>query len=170
MPQGEVGEIVVQGDLVTRRYFERPRADALAKIREGRRIWHRMGDVGWQDKKGRIWFCGRKDHRVSIGANTLFTVPCEAIFNNHPDVYRSALVGIGTRPHQTPLICIELEKAAARKDRAKIASELKALAKDNRLTRDIRTILFHRSFPVDIRHNSKIFREQLAAWAGDRLS
>jgi len=169
-PQGEVGEIVVQGDLVTRRYFERPRADALAKIREGRRIWHRMGDVGWQDKKGRIWFCGRKDHRVGVGDNTLFTVPCEAIFNNHPDVYRSALVGIGARSHQTPLICIELESAAAQKDRGQIESELRALAEGNPLTRDIQTILFHRSFPVDIRHNSKIFREQLAVWAEGRIS
>ena len=34
-----------------------------------------------------------------------------------------------------------------------------AMAGGNPLTRSIGTILFHRAFPVDIRHNSKIFRE-----------
>ena len=28
------------------------------------RIWHRMGDLGYFDSEGRLWFCGRKAHRV----------------------------------------------------------------------------------------------------------
>ncbi len=36
-------------------------------------------------------------------------------------------------------------------------------------TRAIETILFHPSFPVDIRHNAKIFREKLAVWAARKL-
>jgi acyl-CoA synthetase (AMP-forming)/AMP-acid ligase II len=84
----EVGEIVVKGDLVTRQYFENPAADAMAKITDGTEIWHRMGDLGWQDQKARIWFCGRKSHRVITENETLFTIPCEAIFNNHPRVFR----------------------------------------------------------------------------------
>ena len=38
------------------------------------------------------------------------------------------------------------------------------LAQAHEITQGIRIILFHDAFPVDIRHNAKIFREQLAVW------
>ncbi len=167
---GEMGEITVSGDLVTRQYFEKPEADATAKIEDKNSFWHRMGDVGWKDSKGRIWFCGRKSHRVKTKENTLFTIPCEAIFNNHPQVFRSALVGIGTRNQQKPVICIELKRTRHKLNKKRIKKELLELAGQNELTKDIKTILFHKSFPVDIRHNSKIFREKLARWAEKKLS
>ena len=167
---GEMGEITVAGDLVTRRYFQNPEADAKAKIEDKDSFWHRMGDVGWKDSRGRIWFCGRKSHRVVTRENTLFTIPCEAIFNNHPQVLRSALVGIGSRNQQQPVICIELKQSRHRLNKKTIKNELLELAGRNELTKDIKTILFHKSFPVDIRHNSKIFREKLARWAEKKLS
>ena len=166
---GEMGEITVAGDLVTRQYFEKPEADAVAKIEDKDSFWHRMGDVGWKDSKGRIWFCGRKSHRVVTKENTLFTIPCEAIFNNHPQVFRSALVGIGLPNRQKPVICIELKRSRHRLNKKTIKNELLELAEQNELTKDIKTILFHKSFPVDIRHNSKIFREKLARWAEKKL-
>jgi acyl-coenzyme A synthetase/AMP-(fatty) acid ligase len=167
---GEIGEIVVRGDLVTRRYFRRPEADALAKIEDDRSFWHRMGDLGWQDTKGRIWFCGRKSHRVVTVEETLFTIPCEAIFNQHPDVYRSALVGIGPRQDQVPVMCIELENGVSIRSRSRIKKELITTAQANPLTHNIQHILFNKAFPVDIRHNSKIFREKLAVWAEKRIN
>jgi olefin beta-lactone synthetase len=167
---GEMGEIAVAGNLVTRQYFEKPEADAMAKIEDEDFFWHRMGDVGWKDSKGRVWFCGRKSHRVLTKENTLFTIPCEAIFNNHPQVFRSALVGIGPRNQQTPVMCIELKKSRHRLNKKTIKNELLELAVQNEFTKDIKTILFHKYFPVDIRHNSKIFREKLAVWAEKRLS
>jgi acyl-CoA synthetase (AMP-forming)/AMP-acid ligase II len=169
VPAGEVGEIVVKGDLVTRKYFERPEADALAKIQEGKNFWHRMGDLGWLDQKGRIWFCGRKNHRVITEKGTLFTIPCEAIFNNHPRVFRSALVGVGPPPAQKPVICIELDSSDKGNNQERLTEKLLDLAKRHELTRSIETVLYHKSFPVDIRHNSKIFREKLAVWAEKQL-
>ena len=168
LPDGEIGEISVRGDQVTRGYYERPRDDALAKIVDGDTFWHRMGDLGWIDKKGRIWFCGRKSHRVVCSNKTMFTIPCEAIFNNHPRVYRSALVGVGPQGRQRPVVCIELVPEDAGKDKKGLKKELLALAKSSPISEDIETILFHRAFPVDIRHNSKIFREQLAVWAENK--
>ena len=169
LPDGEIGEIVVQGNLVTKSYFQRPKDDGLGKIKHGGMFWHRMGDLGWVDKEKRLWFCGRKSHRVTTEKETLFTIPCEAIFNNHPDVFRSALVGIGKTGQQKPVICIEMEKAGVKTNREKVLEELSTLAKGNVMTARIETFLFHKSFPVDIRHNSKIFREKLALWAKKKI-
>ena len=170
LPPGDIGEIAAQGDVVTREYFRRPRHDALAKIRDPRGIWHRMGDLGWKDKIGRIWFCGRKSHRIVTETETLFTIPCEAVFNGHPQVHRSALVGIGPRGHQLPVICIEpVNYREAKRNEGALRDALLALADAHVHTRPIRIMLLCKTFPVDIRHNAKIFREKLAVWAARKL-
>jgi acyl-CoA synthetase (AMP-forming)/AMP-acid ligase II len=169
MQEGEIGEIVVQGECVTHHYFERPHDDALAKIKDGDKFWHRMGDLGWRDQHGRLWFCGRKSHRVQGDGKTYFTIPCEAIFNAHSRVFRSALVGVGSAPQQKPVICIELNANDNGQNKTTLTKELLKLAKTNILTEDIDTILYHREFPVDIRHNAKIFREKLASWAAEKV-
>jgi hypothetical protein len=68
---------------------------------------------------------------------------------------------------------VELEPAvrADLKDdtRDEIRAELRALGARHECTRDIDTILFHPAFPVDARHNAKIFREKLALWAGRQV-
>jgi acyl-coenzyme A synthetase/AMP-(fatty) acid ligase len=167
--KGEVGEIAIKGALVSRHYFNNPEADLLTKIKDGNGFWHRMGDLGWMDTKGRIWFCGRKSQRVITSGETLLTIPCEAIFNLHPSVFRSALVGVGPRPNQKPVIIIELTRSDKGKDKKKLKEELLNLATGHKLTKNIQTVLFHKAFPVDIRHNSKIFREKLAIWAQKKL-
>jgi olefin beta-lactone synthetase len=169
LPPGEIGEIVVKGQVVTRQYDHLPEATHLAKIHDGDSIWHRMGDVGYLDDTGRLWFCGRKAHRVETADGPLYTVRCEAIFNTHDAVYRTALVGVGPdRSVQTPVIIVEthpehVPNSPAARD--ELAEQLLAIGATSPLTRTIRRVLFHRSFPVDIRHNAKIKREQLAAWA-----
>jgi len=164
IPDGGVGEITVKGDIVTKQYYRRPKDQADAKIKDHGTIRHRMGDLGRIDKKGRIWFYGRKNHRIVTWKETLFTIPCEAIFNNHKRVFRSALAGAGIRPNQKPVICIELHKGDSRKGLNLLEKELLAIASGNELTKNIKTVLFKKTFPVDIRHNSKIFREKLSQW------
>jgi acyl-CoA synthetase (AMP-forming)/AMP-acid ligase II len=166
--RGEVGEITVKGSLVTTTYYNNSDANELAKISENGGIRHRMGDLGWMDNSGRVWFCGRKNHRVETGTETLYTISCEAIFNKHPDVFRSALVGIGERYHQIPVIIVELEKTSSR-SKYDVKNELIALARTFENTKSIKYVLFHKAFPVDIRHNSKIFREKLAVWAEEKI-
>ena len=167
--QGEIGEITVKGPVVSPEYFGRAESTALAKIRgEGGILYHRMGDTGWKDADGRLWFCGRKNHRVTAASGTLFTIPCESVFNVHKEVRRTALVGVGQAGAQKPVLCVELEKGAA--ERPSLREELLALGAANERTKNIRTILFHPGFPVDIRHNAKISREKLAAWAEERLA
>jgi olefin beta-lactone synthetase len=182
LPMGQIGEIIVQGPSVTRHYLRRPDADAMAKIAEPEEgadpdapvpFWHRMGDVGYLDDQERLWYCGRKSHIVSTSKGHLYTEPCEAIFNEHPRVLRSALVGIGRRGDQTPVIIVEpVQGQYPRRsgDRQKFSSELQKLATDNPLTLDIQTVLFHQSLPVDVRPNSKINRERLTLWAANSRS
>ncbi len=190
LPAGEIGEIAVKAAHATRAYFDLPAATALSKIPDPASahepanggFYHRMGDVGYLDAQGRLWFCGRKAHRVETvtpqGTVTRFSIPCEGVFNVHPKVYRTALAGVLRAGVMQPVLCVELEAAAddARaRDGAGTASQdeireaLRVLGAAHAHTRDIKTFLFHPSFPVDVRHNAKIFRDKLAVWAAQQL-
>jgi acyl-CoA synthetase (AMP-forming)/AMP-acid ligase II len=171
LPQGEVGEFVARGPVVAESYFELPEATLLTMLKgpDGA-LWRRMGDLGWKDASGRLWFCGRKSQRVTTASGTLFTVSCEAIFNNHPDVSRSALVGTGPQGSMTPVIVVEPKKKLSPARWRSVIEELTTLAKANPRTRAISIFLLHPSFPMDVRHNAKIGREKLAIWAAKELS
>lgn len=164
---GEIGELTVRGPVTTRGYWRRPEDDRRSKITgEDGVIWHRMGDTGWIDDQGRLWFCGRKSHRVETASGRLFSVCCEAIFNQHPEVRRCALVGVGPKP----VIVVEHVSGKVPRDPERLTEELKTLGKNSPLTAEITTLLYYPgTLPVDVRHNAKIRREVLAVWAGQRL-
>jgi len=162
----EIGEICVRGPQVTRSYFNREASTKLAKIDcDDGTFFHRMGDLGYRDETGRIWFCGRKAHRVVTADRVYYSIPCESIFNTHSLVPRSALVRIEVQGIIKPSICIECP------DRLRISfpqftQDLLALAQQYEHTRSISDFFFYlKSFPVDIRHNAKINREALSKWA-----
>ncbi|MER7468349.1 AMP-binding protein [Streptomyces sp. NPDC097981] len=176
LPVGRVGEILVHGDSVSRRYHRAPQCDAMHKATEERpggeapRIWHRTGDLGRLDDEGRLWFCGRAAQRVRTDYRDLYTVRCEGVFNAHPLVRRTALVGIGQAGAQRPIVCVEIEtgtQEAALDDSGwrMLVAELRAMAEAHAATTGLREFLRHPGFPVDIRHNAKIGREELARWA-----
>jgi olefin beta-lactone synthetase len=187
LPPGEIGELIVRGPVVTTEYVTRTDCNPLHKIRDGETFWHRMGDVGYLEQvvgtlrvpsasfvtqsvptTDRFWFCGRKAHRVITPSGTLFTIPCEAIFNQHPWAYRSALVGIGPRGQQRPIIYIEPwpeHLGRARREWHHLRQDLRTLALANPLTNQIADFELLKALPVDIRHNAKIFREKLAVLA-----
>jgi acyl-CoA synthetase (AMP-forming)/AMP-acid ligase II len=177
---GIVGEITVAGPSATDLYFNREAQTRLAKIREalpdGReRIVHRMGDLGYVDAEGRLWFCGRKSQRVVTAETTLCTEQVEPVFNTHRDVRRTALVGIGTEREskagaQRAVLCVELREGVPARDWPRIEAELRHLGEGFVHTAKVVDFLHHpKPFPVDIRHNAKIGREKLAVWAGKRL-
>lgn len=168
----EIGEIIVQGDVVTRAYENNTNENKLAKIVDGEKFWHRMGDVGYLDPTGRLWFCGRRAHRVISKAynKTFFSIPCEALFNVHPAVFRTALVGVplSSGVDSIPVIIVEIEKDS-KIDNEQLIMELQEIGEENLLTKEITHYLVHHDFPVDIRHNAKIFREKLSVWATEEL-
>lgn len=166
----EIGEICVSGPQVTQSYYNRETQTQLAKIKTGNGFYHRMGDLGYMDEQGRLWFCGRKSHRVVTTNGTLFTDCCEGIFNTHPAVYRSALVGVTRDGETEPTICIELEANYLQEDLSLIKDQLIKLGSQHAITQNIKHVMFHPGFPVDIRHNAKINRERLAKWAQGQLA
>lgn len=177
LPVGEVGEIIVRGPCVTRAYddahSERAReANLKAKIAdpstpEG--FWHRMGDCGYLDAQGRLWFCGRKAHRVEFEGGTLHSIPVEAVAEAAGDCARAAFVGVGPRGQQRGVVIYEVDGVRPRLapgwEQARIAALRATLG-----TTGIHHALLHfGKLPVDRRHNAKLEREALAAWAQSRL-
>lgn len=171
LPAGEVGEITVAGPTATDTYYNREAATAVAKIRErspggAERVVHRMGDVGYFDAEGRLWFCGRKTQRVETAAGPMYTEQVEPVFNTVPGIRRTALIGVGTPGAQQPVLCYELLPGAQGEG---MAQRLRERAEAFPHTQALTRFLVHPGFPVDIRHNAKIGREQLARWATEQL-
>ena len=171
----DFGAIHVQSgtDLVGAEWQRRHAASQLA-TRNSQLIWHRMGDVGYLDDKDRFWFCGRMAHRVVGKGKTWFSIPTEAIFLQSELVNRAALVGVPEEnapedsPVRVPVMIIEPKDPSICNDTSRteeLIGKMRELAKTSPLTQDVELFLVHPSFPVDIRHNAKIFREKLAIWA-----
>ena len=172
LPPGEIGEIIAHGPVVTASYDALPAATALAKIENSKSEignsastpWHRMGDCGYLDAHGRLWFCGRKAERVETSAGTLHTEPCEQVFRAHPRVTRCALIGLGEPGRQRAALVVEAIVSDSGEAR-RFARELRTIALAHDYTLPIKTFYFHPQFPVDVRHNAKIHRLTLAQWA-----
>jgi acyl-CoA synthetase (AMP-forming)/AMP-acid ligase II len=165
LPPQEIGEIIVSGANVSTAYLGRPDANKQGKITDGPTVWHRMGDVGYLDSDGKLYFCGRKAHMVRTADRTYYSIPVERVFNQHPHVKRSALVSLNNRgvglviepyPHAFPQSEVE---------RSKFVKELNELQQSSDITSGIASFFFHHSFPVDSRHNAKIYRDKLGEWA-----
>ena len=156
---GETGEVLVSGPVVSPGYADRPDATATAKVDWDGQTAHRMGDLASRDAEGRLWFAGRKVHVVHTPDGPLYSVPCEEVFNRHRCVRRCALVGVTDRP----VLVVELEPGETRSPA--LTAELLALGAGHERTAGITDLRFHPGLPVDIRHNSKINRAALAVWA-----
>jgi acyl-CoA synthetase (AMP-forming)/AMP-acid ligase II len=157
LPAGSVGELAVRGPVVTLGYAGLPEATRMARIVEpDGTVWHRMGDLGRIDDEGRVWLAGRRTERVETPDGVLYTDPLEGIANAIAN-RRTALVGVGQRPAQRPFLVVEGCKDAA------LAKQLAAALPQ------VQGILFKWKFPVDVRHNAKIHRLELATWAASRV-
>jgi len=165
-PPGAIGEIIVRGKNISPGYLHRPDANAWSKIKDGGFLWHRMGDMGYCDEQGNLYFCGRKVHAVRTPERIFYSIPCERIFNRHQKVQRSALVSLD-EGRSAGIVVEPLPEAwpATEEARRRFSAELRALGAGDPVTASIEEFFFHPSFPVDGRHNVKIFREQLSEWA-----
>ena len=176
LPRGQIGEISVAGPVVTPEYKGKPDATAKAKIQDAAGVWHRMGDAGYMDEDGGLWYCGRIADRVETENGFLYSDLVEPVFNRHASISRSALVGIPINgsSRKRPVILAEPrspdETATAAKEQ-QLVEELRSLARQHPDACVIEDVLIHKdALPVDVRHGAKIRRDQLARYAAAQMA
>lgn len=163
-----VGEILIRSKIATASYYQMDEETYKAKVYTDDGFYHRIGDLGYLDYDQNLWFCGRKTHKVMSPKGTYYPIPVEAIFNQHPMIKRTALVGLGQSPQCEPAIVVERIDhfmTLNKKAHQEFMSELKVIASHNHLTKNINKFFLYDYFPVDIRHNIKIDRLKLKHWA-----
>ena len=156
----QIGEICVFGPVVTPAYHGKPEATRKAKIPDSDGLWHRMGDAGYLDEDGGIWYCGRIADRLETASGHFYSDLVEPIFNQHPQVNRSALVGVPLTGSslQRSIVLIEPARRPSSRSRRRARADpiLNLYAARHPNTSAIRDILIYREpFPVDVRHGAK---------------
>jgi acyl-CoA synthetase (AMP-forming)/AMP-acid ligase II len=130
-----------------------------------------MGDLGYVNSAGALYYCGRKSHSIYTAERAYHSVPVESIFDKLSMVRRSALVGI--RGGKEPALEVEPLPEFWPESESEIATFTEMLRREaakSELTSGLTQFFFHKSFPVDARHNAKIFRDQLSEWADKMLA
>jgi acyl-CoA synthetase (AMP-forming)/AMP-acid ligase II len=161
LKSGQIGEIICKGSQVTKAYFKRPEATVRAKIYEAHDVWHRMGDLGWMDESGRLWFCGRQVHSFSFEGQIYYSIRTEAPFNLHPGIKRTALIRLGNDSEYRPALAIERKDHRTHlsaSERQLFLNDLQKIARSSTESRAIKDFFLVKEFPVDVRHNIKIDR------------
>lgn len=173
---GEIGEIWLSGPQVSKSYHNNPEANKASKwLDKSGTTWHRSGDVGYLIGSS-IYYCGRLNHAIKANSRFYYSKCVERVCNEHPDIYRSALVYIGSRAkgydlanHSLDEIGVMIEvrgvDVSDREVRERIKAELRDMCNRDVGAQGIAKFFFHPSFPVDTRHNAKIFRCKLGVIA-----
>jgi olefin beta-lactone synthetase len=169
------GEICVVGPHVKQRYDSLWLTE-LRSVAESR--WHRTGDVGHLDDRGRLWVEGRLAHVVRTAGGVITPVGVEQLAELLPAVGRAAAVGVGPPGAQVVVVVVEPVAGDRRVGPSTFSRSWLAdvpLADDVRAAvrpavADVAAVLEVPALPVDIRHNSKVDRTRLAVWAGRVLS
>jgi acyl-coenzyme A synthetase/AMP-(fatty) acid ligase len=158
----------VLGEIVVRAPHQKDRYDRLwgtqrASAREPG--WHRSGDVGHLDTQGRLWIGGRLAHVITTPAGPVSPVGIEQAVQWVPSVVQAAVVGVGPVGTQQIVVIVVTDKR-----RTGLAALDLIDAVRGTVDVDISAVLERKELPVDIRHNSKIDRAALAAWASELLA
>jgi acyl-CoA synthetase (AMP-forming)/AMP-acid ligase II len=161
LPDGEIGEILVTGPSVTKCYDQLPDVTEATKIWVDGTCWHRMGDLGYLDADGNLWFCGRKVEQVETPDGVLYTEPVEALFLQHSEISRCALIQLENEGAIVLQPKPEFWPGNERNRKAFVRRMMQSL-RARGVEPPIRKVFFHRQLPVDVRHNAKIHRLTLA--------
>ena len=156
---GVVGEVVVQAPHIRDGYDRLWHTQYKASQPPG---WHRSGDVGHLDDAGRLWIGGRTGHVISTAHGPLAPVAIEQVIEDLAEVDLAAVVGVGPVGTQQIVAVVELETGVRRA--AQADSELHRRVRES-TDHDVAAVLVVPHLPVDRRHNSKIDRTRVAAWA-----
>ncbi|SDO52949.1 Acyl-CoA synthetase (AMP-forming)/AMP-acid ligase II [Microbacterium sp. ru370.1] len=156
---GVTGEIVISAPHLKRGYFRLHLTDRDARRGLPDR-WHRTGDVGHLDAEGRLWVEGRLPHVITTADGPVTPVGVEQDVETVPAVTRAAAVGVGPIGRHVVVAVVETDVR-----RPALASPDLTDAVRAATAQPIAAVLAVPALPTDIRHNSKIDRSRVAAWA-----
>ncbi len=159
------GEVVVRAPWA-KDHYDRLWATESASTRDG--DWHRTGDVGRLDHDGRLWIEGRLAHVVTTDHGPVTPVGVEQRVEALPQVAAAGCVGVGPAGSQVVVVVVSTPDDVGNPE-GLAPSDLSARVRGVAVV-DVAAVLVRESLPVDIRHNSKIDRAELARWASARLS
>jgi len=170
---GVTGEVVVAAPHVEHRYDRLWLTDrASRRVADGGDAaladrWHRTGDVGHLDADGRLWIEGRLPHVLTTPRGVLTPVGPEQRVESVDGVARAAVVGVGPAGTQQVVVVAETTPPARRPGLAprELADAVREAAEV-----PVAAVLVVPGLPTDVRHNSKIDRSALSAWAGSVLA
>jgi olefin beta-lactone synthetase len=157
-----MGRVLVSAPWLSDGYDGLWATEASARSVDGGLVWHDSGDVGHLDTDGSLWIEGRGVHIISTVTGLLTPVPIEVEAETVPSIGRAAAVGVGPIGVQHLVIVVEV-------DHDGLAPAPLADAMRQAVTAPVAAVLSRKKLPVDIRHNAKIDRAALAAWAKDVL-
>ncbi len=164
LPVGEIGEIIVSSKVTTRSYFNMPEKTKLAKIHIENNFYHRMGDMGYFDDEGNLWFCGRSSHFFSIGSKKFFPILFETVINQHSMIRKSALIKNANKA-KFVIERVDGKTTMTAREKESFDSELKTIVIESQFKNFQFEYYLHKKLPVDVRHNIKIDRLALTRWA-----
>jgi acyl-CoA synthetase (AMP-forming)/AMP-acid ligase II len=162
---GGTGEVCVRAAHVKDRY------DALwvtERAASRDRGWHRTGDVGHLDDDGRLWIEGRLPHVIPTASGPVTPVGIEQRAERLPGIAAAAAVGIG--PPGAQVVVVVVVPADGRRGRLAVADDETADAVRAVVDVDVAAVLVAARLPVDIRHQSKVDRREVARRAARLLA
>ena len=168
---GITGEIIVRAAHVKDRY-DQLWATQHASVRDGDA--HRTGDVGHLDDEGRLWIEGRRQHVLHTASGPLTPVALELAVQQLPGVSDAAVVGVGPAGTQAVVVIVVPASTTNKRHGSVLAEEhLASSIRESAATvtmEQVAAVLITESFPVDVRHQSKVDRARLAHWASRVLA
>ena len=97
MPQGEIGEMIMQGPQVMKGYWNMPTETANV-LREhpaiGPGIWLHSGDIALMNEEGYFQIVDRKKDMIICGGYNVYPRNIEEVLYQHPAVKEAGVVGM----------------------------------------------------------------------------
>jgi acyl-CoA synthetase (AMP-forming)/AMP-acid ligase II len=142
---GDAGEIVVTGPLVQKSYINR-QDNAETKFEVAGETWHRTGDAGYLDSRGRLWLLGRCNAKIRCDDAFVYPFALEAAATLQSRIHRAALIEVNGKN----ILALE-------------GSRLDAFAEAQLKKRFplIDKLIYLSHIPVDKRHHSKVLYAEL---------
>jgi len=148
LPAGQAGEIVVSGPHVLQGYLH-GEGDAATKFKVDGVVWHRTGDCGYLDHRGRLWLVGSASASIRDAHGTLYPLTVEAAASRCANVERAAVVSLSGKR----VLAVEWASKPSSADCSALRERVAWAAIDEVCS------LPH--LPLDRRHNAKVDYQRL---------